>query len=73
MKAVAQASACPVVLVTTVKGSKDRPAKISYDYFFGVQNIYKNLDPLNAQEYMYILDAQRYTIRKCLVFLMKSK
>lgn len=45
-----------VVLVTTVKGSKDRPAKISYDYFFGVQNIYKNLDPLNAQEYMYILD-----------------
>ncbi|WP_281637248.1 SusC/RagA family TonB-linked outer membrane protein [Flavobacterium marginilacus] len=45
-----------VVLVTTVKGAKDRPAKISYDYFFGVQNIYKNLDPLNAQEYMYILD-----------------
>lgn len=45
-----------VVLVTTVKGVKDRPAKISYDYFFGIQNIYKNLDPLNAQEYMYIID-----------------
>lgn len=45
-----------VVLITTVKGAKDRPAKISYDYFFGIQNIYKNLDPLNAQEYMYIMD-----------------
>jgi TonB-linked SusC/RagA family outer membrane protein len=45
-----------VVLVTTVKGHKGRPAKISYDYFYGIQNIYKNLDPLNAQEYMYIMD-----------------
>lgn len=45
-----------VVLITTVKGVKNRPAKISYDYFFGIQNIYKNLDPLNAQEYMYIMD-----------------
>lgn len=48
-----------VVLVTTIKGVKDRPAKISYDYFFGIQNIYKNLDPLNAQEYMYIMDEGR--------------
>ncbi|RED25447.1 TonB-linked SusC/RagA family outer membrane protein [Flavobacterium cutihirudinis] len=45
-----------VVLVTTVKGRKGRPAKISYDTYFGVQNTYKNLDPLNAQEYMYIMD-----------------
>ncbi|MDR7208229.1 TonB-dependent receptor [Flavobacterium piscis] len=45
-----------VVLVTTIKGRKGRPAKISYDYFFGIQNTYKNLDPLNAQEYMYIMD-----------------
>jgi len=43
-----------VVLVTTVKGRKGKPAKISYDFYFGIQNIYKNLDPLNAQEYMYI-------------------
>ena len=48
-----------VVLVTTVKGRKGKPAKISYDYYFGVQNIYKNLDPLNAQEYMYIMDEGR--------------
>ena len=48
-----------VVLVTTVKGRKGRPARISYDSYFGVQNIYKNLDPLNAQEYMYIMDEGR--------------
>nr|WP_315257509.1 TonB-dependent receptor [uncultured Flavobacterium sp.] len=48
-----------VVLVTTVKGRKGRPAKISYDSYFGIQNIYKNLDPLNAQEYMYIMDEGR--------------
>ena len=45
-----------VVLVTTVKGSEDRPAKITYDAYYGIQNIYKNLDPLTAQEYMYIMD-----------------
>lgn len=48
-----------VILVTTVKGRKDRAAKISYDTYYGVQNIYKNLDPLNAQEYMYIMDEGR--------------
>ncbi|MCR4031622.1 MULTISPECIES: SusC/RagA family TonB-linked outer membrane protein [Flavobacterium] len=48
-----------VVLVTTVKGRKGRPARISYDSYFGIQNIYKNLDPLNAQEYMYIQDEGR--------------
>ena len=48
-----------VVLVTTVKGAQDRPAKITYDAYYGVQNIYKNLDPLTAQEYMYIMDEGR--------------
>ncbi|SNR69593.1 SusC/RagA family TonB-linked outer membrane protein [Lutibacter flavus] len=48
-----------VVLVTTVKGRKDSPAKISFDSYYGVQNIYKNLDPLNVQEYMYIMDEGR--------------
>ena len=48
-----------VVLVTTVKGSQDRPAKITYDAYYGIQNIYKNLDPLTAQEYMYIMDEGR--------------
>ncbi len=48
-----------VVLVTTVKGKKDSPAQISYDTYYGYQNIYKNLDPLDAQEYMYIMDESR--------------
>jgi len=48
-----------VVLVTTVKGRKGSPTKISYDTYFGMQNIYKNLDPLNAQEYMYMMDEGR--------------
>jgi len=48
-----------VVLVTTVKGRKGSPAKVSYSTYYGLQNIYKNLDPLNAQEYMYIMDEGR--------------
>lgn len=48
-----------VILVTTVKGRKGAAAKISYDTYYGIQNIYKNLDPLNAQEYMYIMDEGR--------------
>ena len=48
-----------VVLVTTVKGRSNRAAQISYDTYYGVQNIYRNLDPLNAQEYMYIMDEGR--------------
>jgi len=48
-----------VVLVTTVKGRKESAPKITYNMFYGFQNIYKNLDPLNAQEYMYIMDEGR--------------
>lgn len=48
-----------VVLVTTVKGRKESATKISFDTYYGVQNTYKNLDPLNAQEYMYIMDEGR--------------
>ncbi len=48
-----------VVLVTTVKGRSNRAAQISYDTYYGIQNIYRNLDPLNAQEYMYIMDEGR--------------
>ena len=48
-----------VVLVTTVKGRKNSPTKISYNTYYGIQNTYKNLDPLNAQEYMYIMDEGR--------------
>ncbi len=48
-----------VVLVTTKKGSKNKKPMVTYDGYYGIQNIYKNLDPLNAQEYMYIMDEGR--------------
>ncbi len=48
-----------VVLVTTKSGTKDAATVISYDAYYGVQNIYKQLTPLNAQEYMYIMDERR--------------
>lgn len=48
-----------VVLVTTRQGNKSRQAQVHYESFYGFQNIYKNLSPLNAQEYMYIMDEGR--------------
>ncbi|MGL5318509.1 MAG: SusC/RagA family TonB-linked outer membrane protein, partial [Bacteroidales bacterium] len=48
-----------VVLVTTKKGKKNSKASISYDGYFGIQNIYRNVPVLNAQEYMYIMDESR--------------
>ena len=48
-----------VILVTTKKGKKGAKPKITYDGFYGVQNIYKTLPTLNAQEYMYIMDEAR--------------
>ncbi|TRZ45080.1 SusC/RagA family TonB-linked outer membrane protein [Robertkochia solimangrovi] len=48
-----------VVLVTTRKGRKGRQAQVHYETYYGFQNIYKNLTPLNAQEYMYIMDEGR--------------
>lgn len=48
-----------VILVTTKKGTKNRPATITYDGYYGVQNVYKTPSTLNAQEYMYIMDEGR--------------
>lgn len=48
-----------VILVTTKKGVKGTGPKISYDGYYGVQNIYKTLPVLNAQEYMFIMDEAR--------------
>ena len=48
-----------VVLVTTHKGRQGSKAQIQYDSYYGIQKIYKNLSPLNAQEYMYIMDEGR--------------
>ncbi|MBK3518797.1 SusC/RagA family TonB-linked outer membrane protein [Carboxylicivirga marina] len=48
-----------VILVTTKKGKKGAKPQITYDGYYGVQNIYKTLPVLNAQEYMYIFDEAR--------------
>jgi TonB-linked SusC/RagA family outer membrane protein len=48
-----------VILVTTKKGIKGAAPIITYDFYYGLQNIYKKLPALNAQEYMYIMDEGR--------------
>ncbi|MDZ7632891.1 MAG: SusC/RagA family TonB-linked outer membrane protein, partial [Bacteroidales bacterium] len=48
-----------VILVTTKKGEKGSAPVITYDFYYGVQNIYKKLPALNAQEYMFIMDEGR--------------
>jgi TonB-linked SusC/RagA family outer membrane protein len=48
-----------VILVTTRKGVKGAAPVITYDFYYGMQNIYKKLPSLNAQEYMYIMDEGR--------------
>ncbi len=48
-----------VILVTTKKGSQGAAPVITYDYYYGMQNIYKKLPALNAPEYMMIMDEGR--------------
>jgi len=48
-----------VILVTTKKGVQGSAPVITYDFYYGVQNIYKKLPALNAQEYMFIMDEGR--------------
>jgi len=48
-----------VILVTTKKGVKGAAPVITYDFYYGMQSIYKKLPSLNAQEYMYIMDEGR--------------
>nr|WP_320119280.1 TonB-dependent receptor [uncultured Marinifilum sp.] len=44
-----------VVIVTTKKGTKGA-AKLTYDGYYGVQNAWRNMDLLNAQEYQMIVN-----------------
>ncbi len=48
-----------VILVTTRKGKPGSAPTITYDTYAGFQNIYKNLTPLTAQEYMFIMNEGR--------------
>jgi TonB-linked SusC/RagA family outer membrane protein len=45
-----------VILVTTKQGKKNMKPSISYDGYYGVQNVYKTPDVLNAKEYAFIMD-----------------
>lgn len=45
-----------VILVTTKKGTKGSAPTVTYDGYYGVQNIAKKPEMLNAQEYMTIID-----------------
>jgi len=47
-----------VILITTKQGRSGK-ATISYDGYFGVQNVYKMPDLLNAQEYATIMNEAR--------------
>lgn len=45
-----------VILVTTKQGRKNMKPVITYDGYYGVQNVYKKPDLLNAQEYAIIMN-----------------
>jgi TonB-dependent starch-binding outer membrane protein SusC len=45
-----------VILVSTKQGKKNMKPVITYDGYYGVQNVYKKPDLLNAQEYAFIMD-----------------
>lgn len=45
-----------VILVTTKQGKRNMSPTITYDGYYGVQNVYKLPDLLNAQEYANIMD-----------------
>jgi TonB-linked SusC/RagA family outer membrane protein len=45
-----------VILVTTKQGRKNMKPTITYDGYYGIQNVYKKPDLLNAKEYMLIMD-----------------
>ncbi len=48
-----------VVLVTTKSGNFNSKPTISYDGYYGVQNLYKKLPTLNAQEYATLMNEAR--------------
>lgn len=52
-----------VVLVTTKKGKAGK-MQVSYDGYYGVQNVYKMPSLLNAREYMTMMDETRFNDNK---------
>ena len=54
------AGANGVVLITTKQGREGK-AQISFDAYYGIQNVARKANMLNAKEYMAIMDAVSYT------------
>ena len=45
-----------VIMVTTTRGRARQQARVTYSGSFGLQNKWRRLVPLNAQQYMFLLD-----------------
>ncbi len=45
-----------VVIITTKQGRKNEPVQVSYEGYYGVQNPWRKLELLNAQQYMDIIN-----------------
>jgi len=50
-----------VILVTTKKGKKGQ-SRINIDSYYGVQEVIKKMDMLNAKEYASLINESRYDI-----------
>jgi TonB-linked SusC/RagA family outer membrane protein len=48
-----------VILITTKSGKYNKKATFSYDAYYGIQNVYKNVPTLNAKEYSVIMNEAR--------------
>jgi len=48
-----------VILITTKQGRKSSKAQVSFDAYYGVQNVYKIQQMLNAQQYAVIMNEAR--------------
>ena len=48
-----------VILVTTKKGSKGQPAQVTYDSYYGIQEPWKKIGLLNAEQYAILMNESR--------------
>ena len=55
-----------VVLVTTKQG-KEGKITVTYDGFYGVQNLARNIEPLSAQQYMDVMNMVQFNSGRSLI------
>ena len=53
-----------VILITTKRGSKNRPSTVSYDSYVSVSNMAKELPVLNAKQFLAVEDQSYANIKK---------